>query len=158
MHNTVYGITTTALDGSPVDLSRFAGTVTLFVNVASQCGLTPQYAGLQKLHEELAPRGFSVLGFPSNDFGSQEPGTADEIKTFCETQYGVTFPMFAKVVTGAGPAQSPIYATLGKSGHLPGWNFGKYLVGKDGKVIAFFPPQVKPGAPELRAAIEKALG
>jgi glutathione peroxidase len=153
-----YALKTTALSGAPVDLKTFSGKVTLVVNTASQCGFTPQYKGLQALHTELSPRGFSVLGFPSNDFGGQEPGTAQEIKTFCEKNYGVTFPMFSKVVTKAGADQSPIYAWLGQTGNLPKWNFSKYLVGKDGKVIAFFPSNLTPESPELRQAIEKALG
>ena len=146
-----------SIDGTPVDLAAYRGKVTLVVNVASQCGYTPQYAGLEKLHRELAPRGFAVLGFPSNDFGGQEPGTSDEIVTFCKLTYDVTFPMFAKVVTKAGPEQSPVYAFLGESGSLPQWNFSKYVVDKIGKVDAFFPSRVAPDAPELRAAIEKAL-
>jgi glutathione peroxidase len=98
-----------------------------------------------------------VLGFPSNDFGGQEPGTADEIQTFCKKNYGVTFPMFTKLVTKAGPDQSPVYHLLGASGNLPSWNFSKYLVGKNGKVIAFFPSKVTPESQELHAAIEAAL-
>src|SRR4051794_27588941 len=125
----LYALNTKSLDGSAVDLSTYRGKVTLVVNVASRCGSTPQYEGLEALHRELSPRGFSVLGFPSNDFGSQEPGSPDEIATFCETRYGVTFPLFEKVVTKAGAHQSPVYALLGSSGKLPTWNFGKYLVG-----------------------------
>ena len=153
----LYALNTTTLDGKPADLGQYTGKVTLVVNVASQCGFTPQYKGLQALHEQYAPRGFSVLGFPSNDFGGQEPGTADEIQTFCRKNYGVTFPMFAKLVTKAGPEQSPIYHLLGAGGKLPAWNFSKYLVGKDGKVIAFFPSNVTPESQELRTAIEAAL-
>ena len=138
----LYDLKMARLSGEPADLSAYKGKVTLVVNVASQCGFTPQYAG---------------LGFPSNDFGGQEPGTADEIGQFCQKNYGVTFPMFAKVVTKAGPDQSPVYAFLGESGSLPQWNFSKYVVDKDGKVAAFFPSRVAPDAPELRAAIEKAL-
>ena len=157
MPDSFYALKTTALSGAPVDLKTFEGKVTLVVNTASQCGFTPQYKGLQALHTELAPKGFSVLGFPSNDFGGQEPGSAQEIKTFCEKNYGVTFPMFSKVVTKAGADQSPIYAWLGQSGNLPKWNFSKYLVDKHGKVLAFFPSDVTPESPELRQAIEKAL-
>lgn len=153
----LYDLTVTALDGTPADLAAYRGKVVLVVNVASQCGYTPQYAGLETLHRELQPKGFAVLGFPSNDFGGQEPGTAEEIKTFCELNYGVTFPLFSKVVTKAGADQSPIYAWLGQTGNLPKWNFSKYLIGKDGKVIGFYPSAVKPDAPELRAAIEEAL-
>lgn len=152
-----YDIKTTSLAGQPADLASYKGKVVLVVNVASKCGFTPQYDGLEKLHKELAPRGFAVLGFPSNEFGGQEPGTAEEIASFCKLTYGVTFPMFAKVETKAGPGQSPIYAFLGQSGSLPSWNFGKYVVGKDGKVRAYFPSRVAPDAKDLRDAIEQAL-
>jgi glutathione peroxidase len=152
-----YDLKTNQLDGKPGDLGAYKGKVTLVVNVASKCGYTPQYDGLEQLHKELAPKGFAVLGFPSNDFGGQEPGSAEEIQQFCKLTYGVTFPMFEKSVTKAGPSQSPIYAYLGQTGNLPAWNFSKYLVGKDGKVIAFYPSKVKPDAPELRDAIAKAL-
>ena len=152
-----YDLKTKTLDGKPADLGAYKGKVSLVVNVASKCGYTPQYDGLEKLHKELQPKGVNVLGFPSNDFGNQEPGTAEEIITFCKATYGVTFPMFEKVVTKAGAAQSPVYGFLGASGNLPAWNFSKYVIGKDGKVVAFFPSKVTPDAPELRAAIEKAL-
>ena len=152
-----YDLKTSYLDGKPADLGVFRGKVTLAVNVASKCGYTPQYEGLEKLNRELAPKGFAVLGFPSNDFGNQEPGTAQEIAEFCRLTYGVTFPMFSKVVTRAGSDQSPIYRFLGASGHLPAWNFSKYLVGKDGRVVAFYPSDVTPESPELRGAIAKAL-
>jgi glutathione peroxidase len=146
-----YDLKTSTLAGSPANMKEYAGKVALVVNVASKCGYTPQYKGLQAL------KGFVILGFPNNDFGGQEPGTAEEIKTFCELNYGVTFPLFAKVVTRPGPEQSPLYSWLGQTGNLPKWNFSKYLIGKDGKVIAFYPSSVKPDAPELRAAIEQAL-
>jgi glutathione peroxidase len=152
-----YDLRTTYLDGKPADLGAFRGRVALVVNVASQCGFTPQYEGLEKLHREWSGKGFAVLGFPSNDFGAQEPGTAEEIATFCRLNYAVTFPMFSKLVTERGPEQSPIYAFLGRSGNLPVWNFSKYVIGKDGKIVAFFPSEVTPEAPELRAAISKAL-
>lgn len=153
-----YSLKTTSLDGQPVDLSIYRGKVTLVVNVASACGYTPQYKGLQQLHSELAPRGFAVLGFPSNDFGGQEPGSAEEIRAFCTTRFGVSFPMFAKVRTKTGTDQSPVYALLGEQGgQLPNWNFCKYLVGKDGKVIAFYPSRTTPDSTELRQAIEQAL-
>ena len=152
-----HALKTTTLDGKPADLSQYKGQVVLAVNVASQCGFTPQYAGLEKLHEDLKGRGFSVLGFPSNDFGAQEPGSAEEIQTFCQKNYGVTFPMFQKLVTKAGDTQSPIYGYLGKSGHLPEWNFAKYVVGKDGQVKAFFGSKVTPDDPKLRQAVEAAL-
>lgn len=157
MPDSLYALEVTTLQGAKTPLSQYAGKVTLVVNVASQCGYTPQYAGLQKLHDELKGRGFSVLGFPSNDFGGQEPGSAEEIQAFCKKNYGVSFPMFSKVVTKAGQEQSPVYAYLGKGGQLPAWNFSKYVVGKDGKVVAFFPSQVAPEDPALRAAIAKAL-
>ena len=152
-----YALSATRLSGEPVSLKEYSGKVALVVNTASQCGFTPHYKGLQELHTELAPRGFTVLGFPSNDFGGQEPGSAEEIKTFCELKYKVTFPMFSKVVTQPKEDQSPIYAWLGRTGDLPKWNFSKYLIGRDGKVLAFFPSKVTPDAPELRQAIEQAL-
>ncbi len=152
-----YALKTTTLSGQPADLSQYAGKVALVVNVASQCGLTPQYAGLQKLYDELKDKGFVVLGFPSNDFGGQEPGTPAEIEGFCKKNYGVTFPMFSKLVTKAGPEQSPIYGVLGKTGSLPTWNFAKYLVAKDGTVVQFFASKVTPDAPELRQAIDAQL-
>jgi glutathione peroxidase len=152
-----YSLKTSALDGKPADLGAFRGKVTLVVNVASQCGYTPQYEGLEKLHRELSGKGFAVLGFPSNDFGGQEPGTAQEIAQFCKLTYDVTFPMFSKLVTVAGPQQSPIYQFLGTSGHLPAWNFSKYLIGKDGRILGFFPSDVKPESTEIRRAISKAL-
>jgi glutathione peroxidase len=152
-----YSLKTETLSGQPADLSQYAGKVALVVNVASQCGFTPQYAGLEKLHEELKDKGFVILGFPSNDFGGQEPGTPEEITTFCKKNYGVTFPMFRKVVTKQGPDQSPIYAFLGKGRELPSWNFAKYVVGKDGHVVAFFPSKVTPDSKDLRSAIDSAL-
>ena len=152
-----YDLKTQTLAGQPADLAAYRGKVTLVVNTASECGYTPQYEGLEKLHREMSAKGFSVLGFPSNDFGSQEPGTAQEIAEFCRKNYGVTFPMFAKLVTRPGPNQSPIYAFLGSSGNLPSWNFAKYLIGKDGAVVGFFPSAVTPESTELRGAIAKAL-
>ena len=154
----VYSLSTSALDGTPVDLAIYRGKVTLVANVASECGYTPQYTGLQKLHAELKDRGFAVLGFPSNDFGAQEPGTPDQIRDFCTTKYQVGFPLFAKVQTKTGPGQSPVYALLGAAaGKLPNWNFCKYLVGKDGTVLSFHPSKQAPDDPALRAAIEAAL-
>lgn len=152
-----YDLKTNTLLGQPADLATYRGKVTLVVNVASFCGFTPQYKGLEQLHRELQGKGFAVLGFPSNDFGEQEPGSAQEIAQFCKLTYDVTFPMFAKVVTVAGRQQSPIYTFLGTSGHLPAWNFSKYLIGKDGKIIAFYPSDVTPESPVLRTAITKAL-
>jgi glutathione peroxidase len=155
--SSLYDLKTQTLLGQPADLAAYRGKVTLVVNVASECGYTPQYEGLEKLHRGLSPKGFAVLGFPSNDFGSQEPGTAQQIADFCRKNYGVTFPMFAKVSTQPGPSQSPIYQFLGASGNLPAWNFSKYVVGKDGRVVAFFPSAVTPEAAELRAAIDRAM-
>ena len=153
-----YRLATKTLEGQPADLKSYAGKVALVVNVASQCGYTPQYAGLEKLYGDLKERGFVVLGFPSNDFGGQEPGTAVEIRQFCSLNYDVTFPLFEKVVTQAGAGQSPIYANLQKqSGELPSWNFAKYLVGKDGKVVKFYKSGVKPDDAGLRKDIEAAL-
>ncbi len=156
--DSLYRLTTKTLEGQPADLGAYAGKVALVVNVASQCGYTPQYAGLERLYGDLKQKGFVVLGFPSNDFGGQEPGTAQEIRQFCSINYDVTFPLFDKVVTKAGAGQSPVYANLQKqSGELPGWNFSKYLVGKDGKVVKFYKSGVKPEDPGLRKDIEAAL-
>jgi glutathione peroxidase len=152
-----YDIQTLSLDGKPGNLAQYKGKVSLVVNVASKCGFTPQYEGLEKLQREMKGKGFNVLGFPSNDFGGQEPGTAQEIATFCRLTYDVTFPMFEKVVTRKGAGQSAVYAFLGASGKLPAWNFSKYVVDKQGKVVAFFPSEVEPEDPALRAAITKAL-
>jgi glutathione peroxidase len=152
-----YDLKTNTLDGKPADLGVYRGKVSLVVNVASKCGFTPQYEGLEKLQKDMQGKNFNVLGFPSNDFGAQEPGTAAEIQEFCRLTYGVTFPMFEKVVTMSGPSQSPVYSFLGKTGNLPAWNFAKYVVDKNGRVVAFFPSQVTPESPELRAAISKAL-
>ena len=155
--DSLYSLKTTTLGGQPADLGQYKGKVALVVNVASQCGFTPQYAGLEKLYEDYKDKGAVVLGFPSNDFGGQEPGTPEEIGEFCRKNYGVTFPMFSKVVTKAGPDQSAIYGFLGASGSLPSWNFAKYVVGKDGKVVTFFNSKVTPESPELRDALDGAL-
>ncbi len=152
-----YDLKTNTLAGKPADLSQYRGTVSLVVNVASYCGYTPQYAGLEKLHRDLKGRGVNVLGFPSNDFGDQEPGSAQETADFCRRTYDVTFPMFEKVVTRKGRDQSPVYTFLGESGNLPAWNFSKYVIDKQGKVVAFFPSDVTPDDARLRAAITKAL-
>ncbi len=153
-----YALKTMTLDGKPADLGQYRGKVSLVVNVASKCGYTPQYEGLEQLQRELKGKGFNVLGFPSNDFGGQEPGTAQQIAEFCRLTYDVTFPMFEKVVTRKGAGQSPVYAFLGASGNLPAWNFSKYLVDKQGRVVAFFPSDVTPDDPALRAAIARVLG
>jgi glutathione peroxidase len=152
-----YDLRALSLDGKPGNLAQYKGQVSLVVNVASKCGYTPQYEGLETLQREMKGKGFNVLGFPSNDFGGQEPGTAQEIATFCRLTYDVTFPMFEKVVTVTGRDQSPIYTFLGRSGHLPAWNFSKYVVDKQGRVVAFFPSDVTPEDSTLRAAIAKAL-
>ena len=155
--NSFYAMKTSTLDGKPADLAAYRGKVSLVVNVASKCGYTPQYEGLEALQREMKGKPFNVLGFPSNDFGGQEPGTAAEIAEFCKLTYDVTFPMFEKVVTKAGAGQSPIYTFLGKSGNLPAWNFAKYVIDKNGAIVAFFPSAVTPEDPKLRAAIAQAL-
>ncbi len=152
-----YDVKTTSLTGAPADLGEYRGTVSLVVNVASKCGYTPQYEGLEQLQREMASRGFNVLGFPSNDFGGQEPGSAQQIADFCRLTYDVTFPMFEKVVTRTGANQSPIYRFLGSSGDLPAWNFSKYVIDKQGRVVAFFPSDVPPEDPRLRTAIAQAM-
>ena len=152
-----YELKTMTLDGKPGNLAQYKGSVSLVVNVASKCGYTPQYEGLEKLQREMKGKGFNVLGFPSNDFGGQEPGSAHEIASFCKLTYDVTFPMFEKLVTKRGADQSPIYAFLGTSGKLPAWNFSKYVIDKQGRIAAFFPSEVTPEDPALRAAIAKAL-
>ena len=151
-----YDLKTKTLLGKNGDLGQYKGKVSLVVNVASKCGFTPQYEGLEKLQREMKGKAFNVLGFPSNDFGQQEPGTAEEIAQFCKLTYDVTFPMFEKVVTRKD-GQSPIYTFLGQSGKLPAWNFSKYVVDKRGHVTAFFPSEVTPEDPKLRDAINGAL-
>ena len=156
--NSLYKLATKTLEGKPATLADYAGKVTLVVNVASRCGYTPQYEGLETLYAELKGQGFSVLGFPSNDFGGQEPGSAEEIRKFCSTKYNVSFPIFEKVQTKAGDGQSAIYANLqAQAGELPSWNFCKYLVGKDGKVVKFYKSGVKPDDAALRKDIQAAL-
>jgi len=136
----------------------YQGKVILAVNTASKCGFTPQYAGLQRLHERFGDRGFAVLGFPSGDFMNQEFGTADEIAEFCSTTYQVTFPLFAKVRTKPGEGQSPVYEFLGtRTGELPAWNFGKYLVDREGRPIAYWGSRTAPESEDIVAAIETAL-
>ncbi len=155
----MYTIKTTTLEGAPVDLSQYQGKVVLVVNVASRCGFTGQYAGLQKLYDTYKDKGFVVLGIPSNDFGGQEPGSEKEIKEFCTTKYAVTFPMLSKEQTKAGSGQSEIYEFLGtRMGKLPGWNFSKYLVNKEGQPVAFYASTVAPDDKALAKAIEQALG
>ncbi len=150
-----------SLSGEDVDLKQFRGKALLIVNTASECGYTPQYAGLEKLYETYKGRGLLVLGFPSNDFGGQEPGSAEEIATFCRKNYGVTFPMMAKV-HAKGPEQAPLYRTL-TDGGPPAfrgevkWNFTKFLIDAQGRVVGRFEPKVTPEAPELARAIEAVL-
>lgn len=147
------------LSGKPVALSKYHGKVVLLVNVASACGLTPQYEELQALHKKYSEQGLSVVGVPANEFGAQEPGTDAEIATFCKSNYGVEFDMLSKVVV-KGEGICPLYAYLTKESKFPGpigWNFEKFLIGRDGEVVARFKPNVKPDAPEVVAAIEKEL-
>jgi glutathione peroxidase len=153
----LHALKTKSLDGKDANLADYKDKVVLVVNVASECGFTPQYAGLQKLHAELKEKGFSVLGFPSNEFGGQEPGDAAKIKKFCESKYSVTFPLFEKCVTKPGKDQSPVYAFLTRGREAPSWNFCKYLVGKDGKVVKFYDSKVTPDDKGLRADIDAAL-
>ncbi len=153
----LYALDATALDGGAMPLSMLQGKVTVFVNVASKCGYTPQYAGLQKLQEELGGEDFTVVGIPSNDFGRQEPGSAEEIQAFCEENYGVTFPMLAKVGTKEG--DSPIFDGLaGMTGERPNWNFCKYVVSKDGTEARFFKSSEGPEGSALRDAIVEFRG
>ncbi|MFB7109699.1 glutathione peroxidase [Streptomyces sp. NPDC056291] len=151
-----------ALQGESAGLGQYAGQVVLIVNVASKCGLTPQYAGLEQLHERYAGQGFTVLGVPCNQFMGQEPGSAEEIAEFCSATYGVTFPMTEKVEVN-GEGRHALYERLtgfadaeGHSGDIR-WNFEKFLVGRDGKVVARFSPQTGPEAAELVAAVEEQL-
>ncbi|MCO7556544.1 glutathione peroxidase [Metapseudomonas otitidis] len=150
-----------ALDGQELPLAPYKGKVVLVVNVASRCGLTPQYAGLEKLHQQFQDRGFSVLGVPCNQFAAQEPGSEDEIREFCTLNYGVTFPLGSKMDVN-GASRHPLYRLLaGEGAEFPGditWNFEKFLMGKDGRVLARFSPRTPPEDPALVAAIEKALG
>jgi len=156
----VYDFTATGIDGTEVPLSRFEGKALLIVNVASRCGFTPQYEGLETLHRELADQPFEVLGFPCNQFGAQEPGKADEIASFCSTTYGVDFPMFDKIEVN-GPKRHPLYdwLTSQKKGLLGSrdvkWNFTKFLTDREGRVVARYAPQVEPKA--IKADIEKLI-
>ena len=152
----LYELKVNSLAGKPVDLGQYKGHVVLVVNVASQCGYTPQYAGLEKLYLDYKGKGFVILGFPANDFGHQEPGTPEEIAAFCSSKYSVTFPMFEKVIT-KGDGQSPVYQFLTTGFPAPTWNFCKYLVDPNGKVLKFFPSKVKPDDKELTDAIDAAL-
>jgi glutathione peroxidase len=156
----LYDIALKDIDGQATSLKAYKGQVLLVVNVASKCGFTPQYSGLEALHQKYQGKGLRVLGFPCNDFGAQEPGSNQEIKSFCSSQYQVTFPLFDKLHV-KGPEQHPLYAALtGKDSKLPGevkWNFGKFLIGRDGQLIQRFESKAAPDSPELRQAIEAAL-
>jgi glutathione peroxidase len=148
------------IDGKDTSLKAYKGKVLLVVNVASKCGLTPQYKGLEGLQEKYKDKGFTVLGFPCNQFGGQEPGSNEEIKQFCSSTYSVTFPMFDKLDVN-GPKRHPLYTALaGKESPFPGdikWNFGKFLISREGKILKRFEPATKPDAPEVTQAIEVAL-
>lgn len=150
------------IDGQEQSLGDYKGKVLLVVNVASQCGLTPHYAGLQELYDNYGKRGLAVLGFPCNQFGGQEPGTEGEIKAFCETKFGVTFPMFAKIDVN-GDNQHPLYEYLTAQPTQPdgpgdiGWNFAKFLVDRDGKIVARFAPPTAPVSEEIVSVVEKLL-
>jgi glutathione peroxidase len=154
--------TLNSIDGKPAPLADYKGKVVLIVNVASQCGYTPQYEGLEAIYRKYKDRGFVVLGFPANNFGAQEPGTNEEIKTFCTRKYSVTFPMYAKISV-AGADKAPLYRFLTDKQANPTaggeiqWNFTKFLVGKDGKVITRFESAIEPESSDITSAIEKAL-
>jgi glutathione peroxidase len=156
--NDLYDIEVRHIDGRDTTLREYAGDVLLAVNVASECGLTPQYAGLEKLYEEKAGRGLRVLGFPCNQFGAQEPGTNEQIAQFCTTRFNVTFPLFDKLEVN-GPGRHPLYQAL--TAAEPGditWNFEKFLIDRNGKVVGRFAPGVEPEDPALLEAIDDALG
>ena len=155
--SSVHEFTLPSIDGAAAPLSAYKGKVVLIVNVASQCGYTPQYAGLEKLYEKYKDQGLVVLGFPANNFGAQEPGTNAEIKTFCSRTYHVTFPMYSKISV-AGGDKAPLYKFLtDANGGEVKWNFTKFLVDGDGKVIVRFESEVEPDSAELAGAVEKAL-
>jgi glutathione peroxidase len=158
----VYEFTMNNIDGQPLPMASFKGKVMLIVNVASKCGFTPQYEGLEAVYEKYKDKGLVIVGFPANNFMAQEPGTNEEIKTFCSTKYSVKFPLYSKISV-KGDDKAPLYQFLTDTGANPKtggeikWNFTKFLVDRDGKVIARFEPAVKPESPEVAAAIEKAL-
>ncbi|SPE54245.1 Hydroperoxy fatty acid reductase gpx1 [Verrucomicrobia bacterium] len=156
----LYGIPLKNIDGQPTSLKPYQGKVLLIVNVASKCGFTPQYAGLEAIYEKYKDKGFAVLGFPCNQFGAQEPGTDEEIKQFCSTKYQVSFPLFDKIEVN-GKSRHALYSVLaGDDSPFPGnirWNFTKFLIGRDGKILNRFDSKVKPDSPELTQAIETAL-
>jgi glutathione peroxidase len=156
----IYDIPVKDIDGKTTSLAPYKGKVLLVVNVASKCGYTPQYEGLEAIQKKYQSKGFEVLGFPCNQFGSQEPGTNEEIKQFCSSKYNVTFPLFDKIEVN-GPGRHPLYSTLaGKESPYPGdikWNFNKFLIGRDGKIIKRFDSKAKPESAEVTEAIEAAL-
>jgi len=156
----IYDIKLKDIDGKDTTLKAYKGNVLLIVNVASKCGLTPQYKALEALQQKYKDKGLTVLGFPCNQFNGQEPGTNEEIKQFCSSKYGVTFPMFDKLDVN-GEKRHPLYVALaGKESPFPGdikWNFNKFLIGKDGKIIKRFEPRTTPDAPEVTQALEAAL-
>jgi glutathione peroxidase len=156
----IYAISLKDIDGKATSLKEYKGKVLLIVNVASQCGFTPQYAGLEALQEKYKDKGFTVLGFPCNQFGGQEPGTNEQIKQFCSSKYQVTFPLFDKIEVN-GPNRHPLYVALaGKESAFPGdikWNFSKFLIGRDGKILNRFASGIKPDSTELTKAVESAL-
>jgi len=159
--SSLYDFTMPALNGTPTPLAGFKGKVVLVVNVASQCGYTPQYEGLQALYAKYREQGFVIAGFPANNFGGQEPGTNEEIGAFCKSKYGVTFPMFSKISVKGGD-QAPLYQFLTdksnpKTGGEIQWNFTKFLVDRSGKVIQRFEPAVEPQSKELVSAVESTL-
>ena len=158
----VFDYTLNTIDGQPAPLSAYKGKVLMLVNVASRCGFTPQYTALEAIYEKYKDRGFVIVGIPANNFGAQEPGTDQEIKTFCQSKYNVTFPMMSKVSV-KGDDQTPLYQYLTdktanpKTGGDIQWNFTKFLVGPDGQIITRFEPKVTPDSPEVTGAIENAL-
>ncbi|MGA3186140.1 MAG: glutathione peroxidase [Bryobacteraceae bacterium] len=158
--SSLYDFTLPSIEGQPMPLSKFEGKVMLIVNVASKCGYTPQYTALEAVYEKYKDQGFVIAGFPANNFMGQEPGTNEEIKTFCSTKYNVKFPLYSKISV-KGDDKAPLYQFLtdpaSKTGGEIKWNFTKFLVDRNGKVIARFEPAVKPDSPEVTAAIEKAL-
>ena len=157
---TAYGFTLPGQNGQPLELSSFAGRPMLIANTASRCGFTPHYAGLQRVWQEYQAQGLVVIGVPSNDFGGQEPGTDEEIASFCDLTYGVSFPMAAKVPV-SGEAAHPLFKFVGDEGGLlarPRWNFYKYVIGRDGHLAAWFGSITKPDSRRVRAAVQRALG
>jgi glutathione peroxidase len=157
----LYNFTLPSIDGKPMPLADFKGKVILMVNVASQCGFTPQYTALETIYNKYKDQGFVILGFPANNFGQQEPGTNEEIKTFCSRKYSVTFPLYSKISV-KGSDQAPLYQYLTKdadpshSGNIK-WNFTKFLVDRNGNVVQRFEPAVTPDSPDVTSAIEKLL-